>query len=422
MHAARLWLILLSYQPPHAPVQSATPSISNAFVDECNNKDFLSTIQKLVGDKPTKKVPAVSPKIILLFVRIVATAANHFGGEFDRMRPLIEAKSPERVILLFQPSDEIFYPTTGWASRRRRGRAGGAREPAADDDSALGHPALVVHNTGSSSTTDYVVVDRDQPGTGRPVSRERRTPDPEGSDATWKIELKVARETGELVLHTLQRLGPAHDIRLNGLPFHFITDLVQQCENWKQQLSGSRGGTGTQHQRYATEPANASNTALGQSREFREAMKALDDALEYYARLERGSSPIPPSSERHQRTATAPNSSTNARPFANQRVQPTANQQLHVVTESRGQAPAQLFGQRTGPASLDGHDHRQYQRTPSPSGYQPPSPTAASYHGHTSAREGHEYRGYGQQPTIQAPTGSGRPQPATWSKGTFNRR
>lgn len=98
MHAARLWLILLSYQPPHAPVQSATPSISNAFVDECNDKDFLSTIQKLVGDKTTKKVPAVSPKIILLFVRIVATAANHFGGEFDRMRPLIEAKSPERVV------------------------------------------------------------------------------------------------------------------------------------------------------------------------------------------------------------------------------------------------------------------------------------------------------------------------------------
>ncbi|KAG8953367.1 hypothetical protein FRC00_006373, partial [Tulasnella sp. 408] len=261
MHAARLWLILLSYQPPHAPVQSATPSVSNAFVDECNDKDFLNTIQKLVGDKPTKKVPAVSPKIILLFVRIVATAANQFGGEFDRMRPLIEAKSPERVILLFQPSDEIFYPTTGWANRRRRGRAGGAREPA-DDDSALGHPALVVHNTGSSSTTDYVVVD--QPVTGRPVSRERRTPEPEGSDAAWKIELKVARETGELVLHTLQRLGPAHDMRLSGLPFHFITDLVQQCESWKQQLSGSRGGTGAQHQRYATEPANASNTALGQ--------------------------------------------------------------------------------------------------------------------------------------------------------------
>ncbi|KAG8918567.1 hypothetical protein FRC01_001792, partial [Tulasnella sp. 417] len=111
LHAARLWLILLTYQPPHAPVQSTTPSFSNTFVNECNDKDFLSTIQKLVdeyndkdfratiqklvGDKTTRT--KVSPKIILLFVRIVATAANYFGGEFHKMRPLLEATSPERV-------------------------------------------------------------------------------------------------------------------------------------------------------------------------------------------------------------------------------------------------------------------------------------------------------------------------------------
>ncbi|KIO30384.1 hypothetical protein M407DRAFT_153661 [Tulasnella calospora MUT 4182] len=157
-------------------------------------------------------------------------------------------------------------------------------------------------------------------------------------------------------------------------------------------------------------------------------MKALDDALEYYARLERGTSPVVPSGERHQRTATAPNSSTNARLFANQRVQQTANQQLHVITEPRGQVPVQAFHQRPGPASLDGHGRRQHQRAPSPSGFRPPSPTAASYHGHTSALDGppsldgHDYRGYGHQPTTQAPSGSSRPQPATWSKGAYSRR
>ncbi|KAG8907029.1 hypothetical protein FRC01_007846 [Tulasnella sp. 417] len=165
-------------------------------------------------------------------------------------------------------------------------------------------------------------------------------------------------------------------------------------------------------------------------------MKALDDALEYYARLERGgASPVTPNSERHQRTATAPSSSTNAHLFASQRVQQLpasqqqpANQQLHVATELRGQVSIQGFNR--GPASFDGHDRRQFQRTPSPSGYQPPSPTAASYHGHTSATsardgpasvDGHGYRDYGQQPTTQAPSGSGRPQPATWSRA-YGRR
>lgn len=438
MHAARLWLILLCYQPPHAPVQSGSPSTSTPFVNECNDKDFLSTIQKLVSDKTMKK----SPNVIRLFVRIVATAASQFGGEFDKMRPVIEAKSPERVILLFQPSDEIFYPTTGWADKRRRGRDDG-REPT-DDDSSIGHPTLMVHNTGSSVAGDYVVVDRDQMAgrrpvsqerrrpvsqeRPRPVSQERRTPEPESIDPVWKVELKMARETGELLLHTLQTLSQTQDLRHGRLPFNFVTDLVHQCESWKQQLSDSRGGGGVspQHQRYLSEPASPSNPGMTQIREVNEAMKALDDALNYYARLGGGASPGASSHERHQRTATAPSSSTNARPSPSHHLQqPTAHQQLHVITEHR---PGLGSSQRTGPASLDGHDLRPY-RHHSPSGHQPPpSPTAASYHGHTNTRygppslDGHEYRTYRPQQATQAPAESSRPQPATWSKGQYGRR
>lgn len=113
MHAARLWLILLCYKPPHAPVQSGVPSTSTPFVNECNDKDFLSTIQKLVSDKTMKK----SPNVIRLFVRIVATAASQFGGEFDKMRPVIEAKSPERVV------SDIVFPKGIVMTRHRRCRS-----------------------------------------------------------------------------------------------------------------------------------------------------------------------------------------------------------------------------------------------------------------------------------------------------------